>query len=62
MKTTRKLQLYIKEHEIRVDDIVEATGVEKALLNGEAERALNATELLEVCACLKIDPKEIAGK
>nr|MBP3597970.1 hypothetical protein [Eubacterium sp.] len=61
MKTTEKLQVYIKEHEICVDDIVAATGVEKVLLSGEAEQALNATELLEVCAYLKIDPKEIAG-
>ncbi len=61
MKTTRKLQLYIREHEVNIEELAEVTGVSKELMSGKVSRALNATELLEVCAYLKIDPKEISG-
>ncbi len=61
MNITRKVQLYIRDCSIDVEEVQRQTGVSKALLTGESNRPFNATEFLEVCTYLKIKPEEIKG-
>ncbi len=52
---TRKIIRYIREHALSVEEIAAATGVEAEILR-DGKRALYASELLEICQYLKLDP------
>ena len=52
MEMTKKVWKYIEKNKI------EATGVSRKLFRGNPDRPMNATEFLEVCAYLKINPRE----
>lgn len=55
MQMTRKIIRYISDHSLSAEEISAATGVEAVILQEEV-RALNASELLEICQYLKLDP------
>ena len=56
MEITREIVEYIKKNNISVTEISEKTKVDINLLSGNSERKMNATEMLEVCSYLEIDP------
>ncbi|MCI5883253.1 MAG: hypothetical protein PUG66_07305 [Clostridiales bacterium] len=60
MKMTKKIYQYIKIHRIDVEEVSKDTGIDRRVFQKEPLRPLNATELCEVCAYLKIQPEEIA--
>lgn len=55
MRMTRQIIKYIREHAVSVEEVAKETGVESEVLN-TARRPLNATEFLEICHYLHIDP------
>lgn len=61
MKMTKRIGNYLIEHKIDPNKLSEATGVSVDVLKGEPDRAMNATEFLEICAYLHIRPEEIAS-
>lgn len=58
MEMTKKVWKYIEKNKIDIDSLSEATGVSRKLFRGNPDRPMNATEFLEVCAYLKINPRE----
>ena len=60
MKMTKKIYQYIKIHRIDVEEVSKDTGIDRRVCQKEPLRPLNATELCEVCAYLRIQPEEIA--
>lgn len=60
MKMTKKIYQYMKIHRIDVEEVSKDTGIDRMVFQKEPLRPLNATELCEVCAYLKIQPEEIA--
>lgn len=56
MEITKEIVDYIKKNNISVTEISEKTKVDINLLSGNSERKMNATEMLEVCSYLEIDP------
>ena len=56
-----KLTEYIMENQLSINDISRETGVAKEKLNNK-DITLNATEFLEVCAYLNIQPEELREK
>lgn len=55
MHMTEQIIRYIQKNALSMEDIAKATGVELSLLQ-EQHRSLNATELLEICNYLQMDP------
>ena len=58
--TTQKLKYYIAQNQISISEIAEKTGVVKSKLEGTSEESFNATEFLEICYFLKVDPRIFA--
>ncbi|MDE6026175.1 MAG: hypothetical protein K2G45_12085 [Lachnospiraceae bacterium] len=59
MDVTRQLINYITDNSLSVENISDATGVDLNILKNNGNRKLNATEMLEVCHYLQIDPKSL---
>ena len=57
MNITKNVVKYINDNYLSVEEISKATGVNEHLLLDNEHRALNATEFLEVCSYLDVDPK-----
>lgn len=62
MRMTKSLHKYIKNNNLSSSAISNATGVDEKLLTDNPPRALNASELLELCQWLEIEPKELWDK
>lgn len=58
--TTQKLKYYIAENQISISEIAEKTGVVKSKLEETSKESFNATEFLEICYFLKVDPRIFA--
>lgn len=56
MEITREIVEYIRKNNISAAEISENTKVDLDLLLGNADRKMNATEMLEICSYLGIDP------
>lgn len=56
MEITREIIEYIRKNNISAAEISENTKVDLDLLLGNADRKMNATEMLEICSYLGIDP------
>ena len=57
---TQKLKYYISINQISINEIVENTGVSKRKLTDTSNAVFNATEFLEICCFLKVDPRIFA--
>lgn len=57
---TKKIYCYMKIHQIDIRKVSKETGIDRKIFQKQPVRPLNATELCEVCAYLKIQPEEIA--
>lgn len=57
---TQKLKYYISRNQISVSEIEEKTGVPKSKLVESSNAVFNATEFLEICYFLKVDPRIFA--
>ena len=57
---TKKIYRYMEIHRIDIEKVSKKTGIDRRVFQKEPLRPLNATELCEVCAYLKIQPEEIA--
>jgi hypothetical protein len=56
MKMTRQMIHYIRDNAISVEAIVAETGVERQMFSEHISRSFNATEMLEICNYLHMDP------
>lgn len=56
MDITREIIEYIRKNNISAAEISENTKVDLDLLLGNTDRKMNATEMLEICSYLGIDP------
>ena len=56
MEITREIIEYIRKNNISAAEISENTKVDLDLLLGNTDRKMNATEMLEICSYLGIDP------
>lgn len=56
MEITREIVEYIRKNNISAAEISENTKVDLDLLLGNTDRKMNATEMLEICSYLGIDP------
>ena len=56
MEITREIVEYIRKNNISAAEISENTKVDLDLLLGNTDRKMNATEMLEMCSYLGIDP------
>ncbi|MBU5478195.1 hypothetical protein KQI69_03150 [Eubacterium sp. MSJ-13] len=56
MDITREIAEYIRKNNISAIEVSEKTMVDINLLLGKSERKMTATEMLEVCSYLGIDP------
>lgn len=59
MDITKHLINYIADNSLSIESISDATGVDLNVLKNQGNRKLNATEMLEVCHYLQIDPKTL---
>lgn len=59
MDITKRLINYIEKNSLSIKVIADKTGVNVDLLSNKSRRKLNATEMLEVCNYLDIDPKSL---
>lgn len=59
MDITKRIIDYIEKKSLSVEMIADKTGVNADLLSNKGKRKLNATEMLEVCNFLDIDPKSL---
>lgn len=57
---TQKLRYYISRNQISLSDISENTGVSKSKLAETSKMDFNATEFLEICYFLNVDPRIFA--
>ncbi len=57
---TKKIYRYMEIHRIDMEKVSKETGIDRKIFQKKPARPLNATELCEVCAYLKIQPEEIA--
>lgn len=62
MNTTMEVNQYIRDKNISIDEIANATGVDKMLFSEQEHRGFLATEFLEVCDYLKVDPWKFFSK
>ncbi|MGN1206423.1 MAG: helix-turn-helix domain-containing protein [Eubacterium sp.] len=60
MKMTKKIYHYMTIHQIDIEKVSKETGIDRKIFETQPMRPLNATELCELCAYLKIQPEEIA--
>ena len=56
MEITREIVEYIRKNNISAAEISENTKVDLDSLLGNTDRKMNATEMLEICSYLGIDP------
>ena len=56
MEITREIVEYIRKNNISAAEISENKKVDLDLLLGNTDRKMNATEMLEICSYLGIDP------
>ncbi len=59
MDMTKKIIDYIDKNSISMEAVADETGVSIDLLKSNGKRKLNATEMLEICKFLDIDPKSL---
>lgn len=59
MNISKKIINYIEKNSLSIEMIADKTGVNVDLLSKNSKRKLNATEMLEVCNFLDIDPKSL---
>lgn len=59
MDISKRIINYIEKNSLSIDTIAEKTGVSVDLLSKKSKRKLNATEMLEICNYLDIDPKSL---
>ncbi len=62
MNMTRQILRYIRENALSVEAIVAATGVDRKMFSRQRPRSFNATEMLEVCNYLRMDPYRFWGE
>lgn len=55
-KAQREIAAYISRNNISASEVARETKVDVGLLTGKTERKMNASEMLSVCAYLKIEP------
>ena len=58
--TAQKLREYISKNQISISEMEEKTGVVRSKLYETSEENFNATEFLEICYFLKVDPRIFA--
>ena len=56
---TKQLAEYLKNNQISTKQVAEHTGISEEKLLTDTTKTLNATEFLELCAYLNIQPEEI---
>ena len=59
MRMTQYIICYIKKKALCVETIAEATGVQAQMLSGQCSRSFSASEMLEICNYLKVDPYDL---
>lgn len=59
MNISKRIINYIEKNSLSIEMIADKTGVNVDLLSNNSKRKLNATEMLEVCNFLDIDPKSL---
>ncbi len=59
MDITKRIINYIEKNALSIEVIADKTGINADLLSDKSRRKLNATEMLEVCNYLDIDPKSL---
>ena len=59
MGITERIINYIEKNSLSIEVIADKTGVNVDLLSNKNKRKLNATEMLEICNYLDIDPKSL---
>lgn len=59
MDITKRIINYIEKNSLSIEVIADKTGVNVDLLSNKNKRKLNATEMLEICNYLDIDPKSL---
>ena len=62
MNISKKIINYIEKNSLSIEMIADKTGVNVDLLSNNSKRKLNATDMLEVCNFLDIDPKSLLSK
>lgn len=55
-KAQKEIAAYISRNNISASEVARKTKVDVGLLTGKAERKMNASEMLSVCAYLEIEP------
>lgn len=55
-KSSKRNSAYISRNNISASEVARKTKVDVGLLTGKAERKMNASEMLSVCAYLEIEP------
>ncbi|MCM1083758.1 MAG: helix-turn-helix domain-containing protein [Clostridium sp.] len=59
MDITKRIINYIEKNSLSIEVVADKTGVSADLLSDNSKRKLNATEMLEICNYLDIDPKSL---
>ncbi len=59
MDISKRIIHYIEKNSLSIEMIADKTGVNVDLLSNKSKRKLNATEMLEICNYLDIDPKSL---
>ncbi|MCM1287670.1 MAG: helix-turn-helix domain-containing protein [Clostridium sp.] len=59
MDITKRIINYIEKNSLSIEVVADKTGVSADLLSDNSKRKLNATEMLEICKYLDIDPKSL---
>ncbi|MBD5096831.1 MAG: hypothetical protein HDT40_07505 [Lachnospiraceae bacterium] len=59
MNISKRIINYIEKNSLPIEMIADKTGVSVDLLSNKSKRKLNATEMLEICNYLDIDPKSL---
>ena len=59
MDISKRIINYIEKNSLSIEMIADKTGVNVDLLSNKSKRKLNATEMLEICNYLDIDPKSL---
>lgn len=62
MEVTKEIVDYIRNNNISAMEISKKTKVDINLLLGNSDRKMNATEMLEICSYLGIDPLSFLKK
>lgn len=56
MQMTRRILCYIHSKALCTEKIAEETGVRLQMLSGQCQDSFSASEMLEICNYLQIDP------